>query len=312
MKRLILILTLVVLLAVALSACASAVTSAPAPTSAPAQAVAHSADSQAPTKAPTPEQPAATQAPATTAPTRLPPPTPVLTVATTLDGLTTLPHRIQWQALAPVNVTTVNFYIDGRHTWKWHYKVPAGGAAVYGDNGQYLVTSFLTPGEHRFEVRMLTGDGRVFTSVVTATVVAAPAPPDGLADTSWTREVTKSDVQKAISSQPPSTGRVGLSIDSVGWTLHPSEGVFVDAPSGFEFPFDVDYASSGQVELRPSIEKNPYPNDTGNFCDEPDPEILWSYKVGNGGKTLTLHPVGDDPCGDRVALLEGTWTRQTK
>jgi hypothetical protein len=35
------------------------------------------------------------------------------------------------------------------------------------------------------------------------------------------------------------------------------------------------------------------------------------YPVAGHGKTLTLRPAGHDPCGERRAILAGTWTMTT-
>ena len=224
-----------------------------------------------------------------------------LKVTSTLDGVTTLPHRIQWEA-KPVDpnhqVTGVTFLIDGQLAWVEH-KAPY----FYGDDDNYLVTSFLTPGEHSFMVRVFTIKGQsIDSTIVKASVSAAPSPPEGLANTSWTRYQTAADVAKATSDLPGHPGQIGLTIDSVGWMFHD--------PDAGGLLIDVAYPSDGEVELRAAIEKPPYPNQYGGaFCVEPDPPILWSYTLSNGGKTLTLHPVTNDPCGDRLGAFEGTWTR---
>jgi hypothetical protein len=58
------------------------------------------------------------------------------------------------------------------------------------------------------------------------------------------------------------------------------------------------------------LEYPPFPNsNNGGFCANTDPIFDWTYALGRGGRTLTLHPQGQDPCGDRAAILEGTWTR---
>jgi hypothetical protein len=259
--------------------------------------------------APATEQPIATLAPATEAvptateivSTSMPAPTAVLGVTSTLEGSTTLHHRIQWVAIPSISqgqVSEVDFLIDNQIAY-----VERRAPYSYGGDGNYLVTSFLTPGEHSFTVRMITVGGQRADSSVKAMVAAAPAPPDGLANTSWTREMTASDRQKATSSQPPPSGSWDLTIDSVGWMIHdPEEGGLL---------LDVAYESAGGVELRPTIARPPFPNPiNGFFCTEPDPSVLWTYTISDGGNTLTLHPVSEDPCGDRVAILEGTWTRK--
>jgi hypothetical protein len=226
---------------------------------------------------------------------------PSLAVASTLDGHSSLPHRISWVAkpsIAESEVSEVDFLIDGKAAF-----VEEHAPYVYGRDGGYLVTTFLTPGVHSFAVRVITVGGQSATSTVKAAVATPTAPPGGLARTSWARTLTASDLKAATSSEPPPTGRWGLTIDSVGW--------MVQDPEGGGQLFDVAYQSRGRVELRPSIERPPFPNPTaGAFCEEPDPSVSWSYRIGDEGKTLSLQPVGHDPCGDRVAILEGQWTRK--
>jgi len=225
-----------------------------------------------------------------------------VSVGSTLDGRETLPHRIRWEAspdLPESEVSEVDFLIDGQLAF-----VEEHAPYAYGRDGGYLVTSFLAPGEHDFTVRVITVGGESADSTVKAKVTAAPAPPDGLDGSTWARTVTRSDLEKATSSEPPPTGRWGLTIGSVGWMIHD--------PEGGGLLFDVAFPSPGQVELRPSIERPPFPSPTGGaFCEEPDPSTVWTYELGDGGKSLTVRPVGHDPCGDRLAILEGTWSSKS-
>ena len=72
---------------------------------------------------------------------------PALRVTSTLDGHTSLPLRIHWQAFpsAPdVDLPEVDFLIDGRLGW-----AQPNTPYFYGDDGNWLVTSFLTPGGAR-------------------------------------------------------------------------------------------------------------------------------------------------------------------
>src|SRR5712692_1085654 len=79
-----------------------------------------------------------------------------ISVTSTLDRQTALPHRILWEATPSVpEVSEVDFLIDGTLGWVEHY-VPY----VYGDDGNWLVTSFLKPGEHTFTVRAIGVEGQ--------------------------------------------------------------------------------------------------------------------------------------------------------
>jgi len=225
-----------------------------------------------------------------------------LKVTSTLDGHTTLPPRIHWQAFPGVpvaNVSEVDFLIDGKLGWVEH-KTPY----FYGNDGNWLVTSFLTPGVHTFTVRVIAAGGHSATNTVKASVTPPPVPPAALAGT-WTHVVTPADVQKATSGGAPPTGRWHLQIGPAGWQLHD--------PTGGGLLFDVGYGSAAGLQMRPTIEYPPYPNsNNGGFCTDTDPLWAWTYSPADGGTTLTLRPVGHDPCGDRIAILAGTWTRTSK
>lgn len=221
-----------------------------------------------------------------------------LTVTSTLDGHTTLPPRIHWQAFSnapPARISKVYFLIDGQLGWE-----ETNAPYFYGRDGNWLVTSFLTPGEHTFTVRVITKDAQTATKTVKASVTAPAAPPAALART-WTRVVTPADLSKATSDEPPPSGRWRLQIGPTGWQLHDPEG-------GGQL-FDVGLEPGGRAQMRPTIEYPPYGNsNSGGFCADTDPLWIWTYSTEGHAKTLTLRPVGHDPCGDRVAILAGTWT----
>jgi len=199
-------------------------------------------------------------------------------------------------SLPASQISEVDFLIDGRLGWVEHT-----APYVYGDDGNWLVTTFLMPGEHAFTVRVVATNGHSATSTVNATVAAAPAPPVGLAGT-WGRTVTPADLKKATSDSPPPPGAWHLTIATTGW--EPLD------PQGNRGLFDVGYQSAGIVEMRPTIEYPPFPNsNNGGFCADTDPIFEWTVAIGSGGRTLMLQPAGHDPCGDRAAILEGTWSR---
>ena len=221
-----------------------------------------------------------------------------LTVTSTLDGHGVLPQRIHWQAFpsaSAAHISKVDFLIDGRLGWE-----ETRSPYFYGRDGNWLVTSFLVPGRHTFTVRVITADGHMAASTVKASVAAPAAPSAALAGT-WTRVVTPADVTKATTNEPPPAGHWRLQIGPTGWQLHDPEG-------GGQL-FDVGYQRGSGVQMRPTIEYPPYPNsNSGGFCADTDPLWTWTYSVAGDGKSLTLRPVGHDPCGDRVAILAGTWT----
>ena len=224
------------------------------------------------------------------------------TVRSTLDGHTALPLRIHWAATptAPANqISEVDFLIDGKLGWVEH-----SAPYYYGDDGNWLVTSFLRPGEHTFTVRAITVQGKTLTDAVRASVSVPQTPPSPLRGI-WSRVVTAKDLTKASSNQPPPPGRWELRIVPNGWQLRdPTPG----ASWGL---FDVAYRPDRKLQMRPTVEYPPYPNgNNGGFCEDTDPLWTWTYSIGAPGRTLTVHPIGRDPCGDRAAILEGTWSRR--
>src|SRR5215471_21260744 len=66
------------------------------------------------------------------------------TVTSTLDGKTVLPVRIQWIATPQnvQNVSEVDYFIDGYHAWTEHT-----APYQFASDGDYLVTTFLKPGQ---------------------------------------------------------------------------------------------------------------------------------------------------------------------
>jgi hypothetical protein len=98
-------------------------------------------------------------------------------VTSTLDGRKVVPHRIRWLAFPKLNggeVESVAFQIDGGES-RWVEKDPPY-TFENGEHEGYLVTSWLTPGEHRFTVRAVASDGRQSTDTVVARVRRAPEP----------------------------------------------------------------------------------------------------------------------------------------
>ena len=124
-------------------------------------------------------------------------------VTSTLDGKTVLPRRIRWIATPTIpasQVSKVQFFIDGgKPRWEEEHAPYTYGEDENGRHQNYLVTSWLTPGRHRFTVRVLTVDGRKAQSTVVARVLPAPAPPATLAGT-WRRAIADTSGAPAAGS----------------------------------------------------------------------------------------------------------------
>lgn len=156
-----------------------------------------------------------------------------LSIKSSLTGHATLPHRIPWVAtpsVPPDQISEVDFLIDGRLRW-----VERHAPYYYGDDGNFLVTSFLRFGPHTFTVKATTIGGRTASTTVRANVIAAPAPPSALAG-SWKRFLKQSDP-----SAPPS-GYWHLVINRVGWKIYDT--------SGGANLLDVAYPKSSLLEVR--------------------------------------------------------------
>jgi hypothetical protein len=209
-----------------------------------------------------------------------------------------LPLRVQWQAFpSGTGITSVQFIIDGQLGWV-EQKTPY----FYGDDGNWLVTSFLAPGLHEFTVRALVIGGKPASDTVKATTVAGDPPPAALQG-SWKRTATPSEITAACTSDNcPPPGAWQLNISAKGWST--------TDPQGGSGLFDVVYVSGSAVQMRPTIEYPPFPNsNNGGWCGDVDPLATYGATVSADGKSLNLRPSPSDPCGDRLAILRGMWTR---
>lgn len=210
----------------------------------------------------------------------------LLAVTSSLADKRVLPQRIHWRVRVrsgPARVARVDFLIDGKLGWVEH-----NPPYYYGSDGNWLVTTWLKPGVHRFTARAVTSAGRA-TQTTKARVLPAPAPPAVLAGT-WSRDVTEGDA-----------GTWHVAINRIGWLF--------DDPHGGGQNQDVSYPAPGKVLVRAAIEEPPFGryDRGGAFCDhEPDPPGLYAYTVSSDRETLTLKAVRSD-C--RRSLLEGIWTR---
>jgi hypothetical protein len=215
-------------------------------------------------------------------------------VTSTLDGKKVLPLRIRWRAqpqnVALAQVKEVDYLIDGRRAWVEHHP-PYFYGSNEGSYGNWLVTSFLAPGVHTFAVRAVIRSGKTASDTLKARVVPAPSPPAKLAG-AWTRLVTASDLKKGPPGPP--AGRWTITITSVGWAVGPGDN------------FDVRYLPSGNVVMGPEVDTPT--QQSGAFCGV-DPLHEWQVALSADDQSMTLDPVGHDGCGDRVAIMQGTWAR---
>jgi hypothetical protein len=239
-------------------------------------------------------------------------------VTSSLDGKSVLPHRIHWlafPALPMAQVKAVDFVIDGKVDWIEHAR-----PYTYADDGGYLVTSWLSPGLHRFTVRAIADDGRTASDTVVARVAPPPAVPPALAGT-WQRTVNTADAPAPGSPGNPTDtytpdGTYTMTFDRK-WIFDSFPGKFSVEVSenektgdGFQFVDDwTPGASSFYVQGAVTFR---VPNNSqrlaGWWCETWGPSATYTWSV--TGDTLTMAPVGGpDACAIRGFIWTGRWTR---
>jgi len=212
-----------------------------------------------------------------------------LAITSTLDGKNLLPHRIRWIGrtnLPAAEVSKVEFLIDG--TVRWIERNPP---YTYGDDTNWLVTSWLSPRRHRFAVRVKTKDGRIALRTTFARVVPAPAPPAELSG-SWKHSF--------------GAGTWVLTVDRAGWKI-------LD-PYGDTNFIDVAYFSGGRLQARGGIFTKLNSRVGGNgWCLGLNAPVDYRWAV--SAETLTLTHFGVDRCTDgseadkQHHAWNGAWTR---
>ena len=237
-------------------------------------------------------------------------------VTSTLDGKEVLPIRIRWIAeprIPASQVEQVDFVIDGKLRWTEQNAPYVYGGDHNGTNEGFLITTWLTPGEHHFTTSVTDTNGTKTADTVTARVLPAPQPPVALVGT-WTRVLTAQEAQKAgtqYGGSPP-LGSWKLVFDRVGaWELDPKGGGVLDS-------YD---AKAGILHVYAPIQMTPPigPGGISKFghhiftsggtdCTNAGPFGTYRWTV--TGSTLTLTVIHEG-CSGRGALWEGTWTRTT-
>jgi hypothetical protein len=240
-------------------------------------------------------------------------------VASTLDGKTVLPRHLRWVALptlASIQIDKVEFRIDDKLRW-----IEEEAPYVYSEdeNGLhkgYLVTTWLSPGRHRFTVRVVAGN-RIGTDTVIARVLPAPEVPAALAGT-WQRNVPGPipPLPNAASQNPAPGGNYTITFDR-RWVREKNPNPYTPVTSDSQICNGCieleDYVAGpstlqvwGAVSIGPIEDAN---NPVGGwwcFADGPSARYSWTVS----GDTLTLAPIGGhDACSQRGTVWSGTWTR---
>jgi hypothetical protein len=243
-------------------------------------------------------------------------------IRSSLEGFAVLPRRVQWTvttSLAPEQVKAVRFIVDGVRLW-----IDPDPPFEYGEHGAQLGT-WMGPGRHRFDVRVVQTDG----SRVSETVVARIRTPKtdtrvidrGLSG-AWGR-LSKADLEMPpppdkrprfiawmwinhSHTPAPRTLLVGPSIDHVFgyeyWirakTLYVGTAWFLDGPEGGDY---WGWGVAGAFQCDPGAWPARY---------------SWSSRRGrllgrfNGEDSYAPYIVlnaEEEPCAKRRRMLEGVW-----
>lgn len=232
------------------------------------------------------------------------------TVRSSLDGKTVLPQRILWNAYPSIpssQVKEVDFLIDGTTRWIEHH-----APYSYAD-GDGLVTTWLSAGTHRFEVRVVETTGARLADVVHARVTPAPEPPASLTG-NWHRDVDTSSLHNPPGIENP-TGTYTLDFDR-RWirSLFPGRFVPGDGPAasihnGYGWIIDAygTYTGptihvAGAINYQLLLDSH---RQGGFWCGPHQPAV---YRWSVNGDTLTLSAVRD-ACAGRKLIWSGDWTR---
>lgn len=245
------------------------------------------------------------------------------TITSTLDGKRVLPHRLRWLAVPKLHgaeVEQVEFLIDGGRPRFVERKAPyTFGEDEFGKHFNYLVTSWLTPGKHRFTVRATASDGRRSADTVVARVRPAPKPPGDLGGT-WKRDVP--DTSGAPEDGTPGNPTGNVFPPGTYRMIIEKRWIQTHFPGKYQMPqsdetgegwiLDSDYIASatglralGPVIFEPLQE--PAQAEWGWWCWQDGPSA--NYRWSTNGDTLTLTPKGSDPCTSRSFIWAGEWTR---
>jgi hypothetical protein len=212
-------------------------------------------------------------------------------------------------------VREVDFIIDGKLRWVERIPPYYFGGDENGANPGYLITTWLSAGEHVFTAQVVSAAGKSASDIVTARVLPAPQPPAALAGT-WTRTVTKHDQLKSTPvfgvgfGNVPPAGVWRLVFDRIGaWELDPVKTGLV---TEYDVVADVLFAYA-PISMAPCSDNGPcgvkrfgHHHIGGRDCNAAGP--FGSYRWSVSGARLTLTAI-HEPCGQRRAIWEGTWTR---
>jgi hypothetical protein len=217
-------------------------------------------------------------------------------ITSSLDGKKVLPIKSRWLAYPKVpsaKVAEVDFLIDGKVRCVEHYSPYNYGSDDFHGHFGSLVTSWLTPGKHRFTATAILANGQKASDTNIVRVLPAPRPPAVLARGRWQRTVTRESIAKLNAELPP--GQWELIFDRVGiWELDPigSGGVEHVVFKGDTMIEDAPVWMVPYVNGHANLNRFGH-TDLGSGFREDGPPARYRWSV--TGDELTLTAV-DEPC----------------
>jgi hypothetical protein len=217
-------------------------------------------------------------------------------VTSSLEGTRVVPHRVKWVATVRPAATPVKVFslIDGKVRW-----VETEAPYVYGDDSDWLVTSWLAAGRHRFTVRAVASNGTKAEASTVATIAALPRVPPSLAASRWQLALSKAQTGDAPA------GTWTIQIRPAGWRIF-------DPAGGANF-IDVAYVGSGVVETRggiwttPREAQEPNVQEGNGWCEDTNQPVRLRWTADR--TSLRLAVAGANGCDGLGKFLSRTWKR---
>jgi hypothetical protein len=239
-------------------------------------------------------------------------------VNSSLAGVSVLPGRLHWSvttSLPADEVREVRFTIDGRRYWT-DYEPPFS----YGEEGGYFVTTWLSPGRHRFSANVFDVRGDKWSDIAFANVSEAHVP-TSLLSVWWRLSDGELETPTPPGNPPEANGWLWFNNGSL-W-LHAGHATDFSSEPGFAYGLSADRPTL-RVSTPIFIGSERFAGAVGGWSvlgyqcapDGPPATYVWSWKKGrmtgrfDGEPVYTTYLVlraRAEPCEQRRRLIEGTW-----
>jgi hypothetical protein len=226
--------------------------------------------------------------------------------SSSLDGKKVLPLRSHWLAytdLPPSQVDRVEFVVDGTVRWIEHHAPYVYASDDNGKSMGWLITTWLSPGQHRFVVRVVDKTGQAREDAVSARAIAPPMPPPTLSAGTWQRVDRSSELLWFDKVGVTHAGADGTGVvheyEIRGHTMN-VYGVIVAGPQ------EVDHGQCAGSGCKTVKRLGRAFRVFGTDCSYAGPlgRYTWSVK----GDQLTLKVIHEG-CRSRGGFLAYTWKR---